>query len=631
MNRGAYLKSVSRVIIAAVVLFTFLISLVPSVTFSAIEQTVRPITNWEQKWEPDQVWTSVDLSKDELPIKPKEVSTNFIRISLGQLGKNDGLYISKLYGNQVRISVDGDVIYEADRSYKYDIFRILVPLDPAYSGKSMLIQATSSSERIGLTSGLLVGDYQKLEANYVKANLNDIFLGCAFLFVSLIMLLSAIFLNREQRGNWLSLSIMIMAIGCLMITYSPFLFTFYGQFGQAFYNLFDLALYFFIPALTSFFEKMFGQGFYGVFRKLRKFQIGYSLFCFICFVINLLTHNRYFDYYFFFTVTLLGLVMVVQFLLIILFTAIYAWNGNVEARILSWGMGVFAVIGMGEIIWFYAHSESYDFKLWKLGMVAFIGSLIVLLGRKMAANHKQMVRYAKELESYNLKIQRSEKIDVISQLAASVAHEVRNPLQVSRGFLQLLGGRLSDVKAQGYTKVAIEELDRAASIITNYLSFATPELESVNRLNLAREFAHVRNIIVPLADLQGVQMEIDIPSTLYLEGNDTKLKQIFINMMKNSLEALGDSGLIRVWAFEQNGQIIMHIQDNGEGMEEHIVQRLGEPYFSNKVNGTGLGLMVTYRIVELMQGKLEFKSKKGVGTEAIIRFPSLPQSSVLTT
>ena len=124
-------------------------------------------------------------------------------------------------------------------------------------------------------------------------------------------------------------------------------------------------------------------------------------------------------------------------------------------------------------------------------------------------------------------------------------------------------------------------------------------------------------------------MEIDIPSTLYLEGNDTKLKQIFINMMKNSLEALGDSGLIRVWAFEQNGQIIMHIQDNGEGMEEHIVQRLGEPYFSNKVNGTGLGLMVTYQIVELMQGKLEFKSKKGVGTEAVIRFPSLPQSSVL--
>ena len=249
MNRGAYLKSVYRVIIAAVVLFTFLISLVPSVTFSAIEQTVRPITNWEQKWEPDQAWTSVDLSKDELPIKPKEVSTNFIRISLGQLGKNDGLYISKLYGNQVRISVDGDVIYEADRSYKYDIFRILVPLDSAYSGKSMLIQAASSSERIGLTSGLLVGDYQKLEANYVKANLNDIFLGCAFLFVSLIMLLSAIFLNREQRGNWLSLSIMIMAIGCLMITYSPFLFTFYGQFGQAFYSLFDLALLLFLYPL----------------------------------------------------------------------------------------------------------------------------------------------------------------------------------------------------------------------------------------------------------------------------------------------------------------------------------------------------------------------------------------------
>lgn len=622
------MKSAARIIIATLVLFTLIIPLSPSITFSADEQTVSLVTKWEQRWGKDQAWTSVDVSKDELPIKPKGVSTEFIRIRLGQLGVNDGLYISKLYGSQVRIWENGNVIYDAERTYKYDIFRILVPLDADSSGKSILIQVTSSSERIGLASQLLVGNYPKLEASYVKANLNDVFLGCAFLFVSLIMLLSAIFLNREQRGNWLSLSIMIMAIGCLMITYSPFLFTFYGQYGHVFYSLFDLALFFFIPALTYFFENMFGQGFYGVFRKLRKFQIGYSLFCFICFVLNLLTHNRYFDIYFFLTVTILGLIMVVQFLLIIIFTIIYAWKGNIEARILSAGMGIFAAVGASELFWFYAHSETYDFRYWKLGMVAFIGSLITLLGRKMAATHKQMIQYSKELETYNLKIQRSEKIDVISQLAASVAHEVRNPLQVSRGFLQLLGDRLSDTKAQGYTKVAIEELDRAASIITNYLSFATTELESVHRLNLANEFAHVRDIIVPLADLQGVRVEIDIPAYLYLDGNDTKLKQVFINMMKNSLEALGDSGLIRVWAVEQNGEIIIHIQDNGEGMDEHILQRLGEPYFSNKENGTGLGLMVTYQIVELMQGKLEFKSKKGVGTEAIMRFPAMKQASV---
>ena len=195
MNRGAYLKSVIRKIIAAFVLFTFPVLLVPSVTFSAIEQTVSPITNWEQRWESDQAWTSIDLLQDELPLKPKDVSTEFIRITLGQLGKNDGLYISKLYGNQVRISVDGNVIYEAARSYKYDIFRILVPLDSAFSGKTMLIQTASSSERIGLTSSILAGNYQKLEAGYVKANLNDVFLGCAFLFVSLIMLLSAFFLK----------------------------------------------------------------------------------------------------------------------------------------------------------------------------------------------------------------------------------------------------------------------------------------------------------------------------------------------------------------------------------------------------------------------------------------------------
>ncbi|MBB3070840.1 signal transduction histidine kinase [Paenibacillus baekrokdamisoli] len=616
------MKSSTKTRLSIAVLFTLLLWFMPTVAYCANEQAVTDIFAWEQQWELDGDWLSVDSSKNAIPTKPKASSSVSIRITLPQINDNDGLYISKLYANQVQILENGKEIYTNARTYKYDIYRILVPLDSKSSGKTILIHAKTDTDRLGLFSPIVVGNYQRLEGDYVKANLNDVFLGCSFLFVSFIMLLSAIFLNHEQRRNWLSLSIMIMAIGVLMITYSPFLFTFYGQYGPFFYSMFDLALFFFLPALTYFFENIFGAGYFAVFRKLRKFQIGYSIFCCMCSMLNLLTHYNYFDVYLFFTVTLLGVVMVIQFLLIIVFTIIYALKGNIEARILSIGMGIFAIIGIGELVWFYLQAETYDFKLWKLGMLAFIGSLIILLGRKMAATHRKMVQYSKELATYNLKIQRSEKMDVIGQLAASVAHEVRNPLQVSRGFLQLLGERLVDEKAQGFTKVAIEELDRAAEIIKNYLSFATPELDTISRLNLAKEFAHVEQIIVPFADTQGARIEFNVPSHLHLHGNDAKLKQIFINMMKNSLEALGESGVIRIWAFEHQGEIVIHLHDNGEGMDENVLQRLGEPYFSNKVNGTGLGLMVTFRIIELMNGKLEFKSEKGVGTEAIIRFPA---------
>ena len=212
-------------------------------------------------------------------------------------------------------------------------------------------------------------------------------------------------------------------------------------------------------------------------------------------------------------------------------------------------------------------------------------------------------------------------MEVISQLAASVAHEVRNPLQVTRGFLQLMGDFTTAEKDHKYLKLAIEELDRAAAIITNYLTFAKPQLEEVSVLNLTDELLHVEAILVPLANQEGGKISMDLPDQLYMRGNASKLKQAFINIVKNSIEALEGRGDIRLWAYEEQGEAIVHIQDNGKGMEESMLKRLGEPYFSSHTKGTGLGLMVTFRIIELMEGKLEFKSELGVGTEAVIRFP----------
>ncbi|MNP40739.1 Sporulation kinase E [compost metagenome] len=93
-------------------------------------------------------------------------------------------------------------------------------------------------------------------------------------------------------------------------------------------------------------------------------------------------------------------------------------------------------------------------------------------------------------------------------------------------------------------------------------------------------------------------------------------------MIKNSIEALGEEGVIRIWAYEDAGQVVIHIYDNGEGMGAEEIKHLGEPYYSNKTRGTGLGLMVTFRIIEAMKGSITFTSEKWVGTEAVIRFPA---------
>lgn len=114
-----------------------------------------------------------------------------------------------------------------------------------------------------------------------------------------------------------------------------------------------------------------------------------------------------------------------------------------------------------------------------------------------------------------------------------------------------------------------------------------------------------------------------MPPDLTIEGNSSKFKQAFINLVKNSIEALHSNGWIRIAAHKQDGQVIIRIRDNGVGMNRKELARLGEPYYSNKTKGTGLGLMVTFRIIEVMQGKLEFHSEKGVGTEVTVTFPAV--------
>lgn len=220
-------------------------------------------------------------------------------------------------------------------------------------------------------------------------------------------------------------------------------------------------------------------------------------------------------------------------------------------------------------------------------------------------------------------------MEIISELAASVAHEVRNPLQVTRGFLQLLSEKASGSEAQ-YLSMALSELDRAANIITDFLTFAKPEFEQISILNVREEFKHIESIMLPLCHLNGGKMIMEAGEGLWVKGNSSKFKQAFINIIKNSIESLGDEGTIHMIAYGVGPYVYIHIQDDGEGMDQEVLNRLGEPYFSNKTKGTGLGLMVTFRIIEAMAGEVRFESKKGAGTETVTTLPLAEAPGVQT-
>lgn len=567
-------------------------------------------------------WENADFLHPMLN-KPKGVISEWIRIKLPDIRSNhSGLYISEVYAQNLTIYLEGSVIYESKRNYLYDVHKVLLPLSLDDSGETIYLKLETPRERSGIDKNIRIGDFDRLFVSYAKHDAGDLILSSAFLFISVIMLICSFFIRKAQLSGWISLSIFILTIGIMVLTYSPILYVLNENFGKLYVDLFDVSMFILLPVMTYYFETIFGKGAYSVISRFRKFQVAYSLLCAAFFLFNHVMAFRYNETYYFFTVQILGVIMLVQIVLLVGISITFSLRGDKDAILFTAGFMIFAGSGIAELIWFFFHSPTYDFYLWKWGMAAFVVVLILILSRKFANNHDQMIRYSRELELYNNQLQHSEKMEIISELAASVAHEVRNPLQVTRGFLQLLAGKTGG-KERDYLMLAVEELDRASGIITDFLTFAKPQVEYMTVLNVAAELKQIEGIIIPLAHLQGGEIHLDIPDKLFIRGNSSKFKQAFINMIKNSIEALNVEGLVLIWAYHSQGEVVIHIKDNGEGMDPKELSKLGEPYFSTKTKGTGLGLMVTFRIIEIMQGKIKFISEKGVGTEAIIRFPAI--------
>ncbi|SEU00609.1 Signal transduction histidine kinase [Paenibacillus sp. NFR01] len=601
----------------------------------------RAIGSWEVKWGGTSAdtgdnlpaahsdgWFRVDTDDGTTKL-PGGVSSAWIQVRLPEYNyAAPALYIKTLYALNVKVYVDDRLIFAEDRSYIKDHYSLLLPLTQEDSGHTLYIWTKTLQDRIGIEDEVLLGEHSDLIKDYVKRGLIDILLGSSFLFVALVLFVCAFYLNKEYFPIAVSLSIVIASTGVMAVTYSPYIYTFYSYLGELSIVFFDVGLLSLLPALTYLFEQIFGPGKYNIIRNFRKFQMAYSIFCTVCLLINLLSGNRFVEFYYFVSTTVIGILLILQFILLIACVIIYSLKGNKDAIIFAVGFGTAALTGVAELIWYYVQGGNYDLIYWKWALVVFILSLIVILGRRLAQNHLQVVKYSRELELFNNELQRSEKMEIISELAASVAHEVRNPLQVTRGFLQLLSEQASGDE-QRYLSMALSELDRAASIITDFLTFAKPEFEQISVLNVHDEFKHIESILLPLCHLSGGKMLLELEDQLWVKGNSSKFKQAFINMIKNSIESLGEEGVIHMRAYGKGDKVYIHIKDNGEGMDGDVLSRLGEPYFSNKTKGTGLGLMVTFRIIEAMHGEVRFSSSKGAGTESVTVLPlaEAPNSS----
>ncbi|AJK65163.1 MULTISPECIES: PAS domain-containing protein [Bacillus] len=224
----------------------------------------------------------------------------------------------------------------------------------------------------------------------------------------------------------------------------------------------------------------------------------------------------------------------------------------------------------------------------------------------------------KQTEELMLK---SEKLSIAGQLAAGIAHEIRNPLTAIKGFLQLMKPTMGE--NEHYFEIVFSELSRIELILSELLMLAKPQQNAVKeRVNLKKIISEVTALLETQANLKGIFIKTDYEhDSMYINGDQNQLKQVFINLIKNAVESMPDGGTVHIIMTEDEYSVNVTVKDEGDGIPENVLKRIGEPFLTTKEKGTGLGLMVTFNLIKNHQGAIQVDSKPDRGTAFHITFP----------
>ncbi|NYF24994.1 ATP-binding protein [Sporosarcina sp. JAI121] len=219
---------------------------------------------------------------------------------------------------------------------------------------------------------------------------------------------------------------------------------------------------------------------------------------------------------------------------------------------------------------------------------------------------------------------RSERLNDISDLSASIAHEIRNPLTVTSGFLQLLkGSKTISPDEKTYIEFSLQELERAEKIVSDFLTFSKPQCANMVYSDFKKEIEYVENIMKPYAKMNQVEIQVSFTNTLKKSYDENQIQQCFINLFKNGIEAMKENGggSLYVDVSEQKDHIAIVIKDSGIGMTSEEISQLGKPYYSTKKEGTGLGMLMIYSTIRNVKGDIKVESIVGKGTTFLITIP----------
>lgn len=222
-------------------------------------------------------------------------------------------------------------------------------------------------------------------------------------------------------------------------------------------------------------------------------------------------------------------------------------------------------------------------------------------------------------------LKEAEKMNMIGQISASIAHEVRNPLTTVRGFLQLMGQGQLEADPMLFDTLLIPELDRANKIISDFLTVSKSSSMTKEPERVSDVVQHFNELLYSEAILKNVELTVSISEDLngaLILVNKSELIQVFMNLFNNAVEAKGNHALkVSLQCMRDEKDIIFQFKDNGVGIENQKLKYIFDPFFSTKDTGTGLGLSLSKKIIELHGGSLSVSSTPCKGTIFMIKIP----------
>ena len=235
-----------------------------------------------------------------------------------------------------------------------------------------------------------------------------------------------------------------------------------------------------------------------------------------------------------------------------------------------------------------------------------------------------------EVSKLEREMRRRDRLVSLGKMAAAIAHEVRNPLASMRGAIQVLHGELAPESEQAeLMQIVLRESDRLNRIVTDFLSYARPQMPAKQMFDLCPLITETVRLMRHGSEMSENHTIVEDypPDPVNIEGDPNQIKQVCWNLARNALQAMPQGGTLTIRVVNGPDIVTIEVEDSGLGMKDEQVERMFEPFSSEKSGGTGLGMAIVHQIVTDHNGRIDVNSTVGKGTKILIMLPAFTESN----